>query len=134
MARDKVIVYNGSDGFCRVVIPSEQCVLSDEDIIAKDISASEYSLVDNSSLPSKYWRNAWKYNHSSKAVEVDMASAKTLCQQELEAKFISIAKENADIQTIADMKGESASLKSNPAVPYSSITAATTVSDLDALL
>ena len=34
MARDKVIVYNGSDGFCRVVIPSEQCVLSDEDIIA----------------------------------------------------------------------------------------------------
>ena len=117
MARDKVIVYNGSDGFCRVVIPSEQCVLSDEDIIAKDISASEYSLVDNSSLPSKYWRNAWKYNHSSKAVEVDMTSAKTLCQQELEAKFISIAKENADIQTIADMKGESASLKSNPAVP-----------------
>ena len=48
--------------------------------------------------------------------------------------YISKAKENADIQTIADMKGESASLKSNPAVPYSSITAATTVSDLDALL
>ena len=63
-----------------------------------------------------------------------MTSAKTLCQEELEAKYISIAKENSDIQTIADMKGESASLKSNPAVPYSSITSATTVSDLDALI
>ena len=31
----QVIVYNGDDGFCNVVIPSEQCVLSDEDIIAK---------------------------------------------------------------------------------------------------
>ena len=100
MARDKVIVYNGSDGFCRVVIPSGQCVLSDEAIIAKDISASEYSLVDNSCLPSKYWRNAWKYNHSSKAVEVDMTSAKTLCQEELEAKYISIAKENSYIQKL----------------------------------
>jgi len=134
MARDKVIVYNGSDGFCRVVIPSEQCVLSDEDIIAKDISASEYSLVDNSALPSKSWRNAWKYNHSSKAVEVDIASAKTLCQDELERRYLDLKKENADIQSIADMKGESASLKSNPAVPYSSITSATTVTQLEALL
>lgn len=134
MARDKVIVYNGSDGFCRVVIPSEQCVLSDEDIIAKDISASEYSLVDNSSLPSKSWRNAWKYNHSSKAVEVDLASAKTLCQDELEKRYLDLKKENADIQSIADMKGESASLKSNPVVPYSSITSATTVAQLEALL
>tara|TARA_B100000965_G_C19553870_1_gene741310 strand:+ start:477 stop:881 length:405 start_codon:yes stop_codon:yes gene_type:complete len=134
MARDKVIVYNGSDGFCRVVIPSEQCMLSDQDIIAKDISASEYSLVDNSSLPSNHWRNAWKYNHSSKSVEVDIASAKTLCQEELEAKYIAIAKENTDIKTIADMKGESASLKSNPAVPYSSISSATTVADLESLL
>ena len=134
MACDKVIVYIGSDGFCRVVIPSEQCVLSDEDIIAKDISASEYSLVDNSSLPSKSWRNAWKYNHSSKAVEVDLASAKTLCQDELEKRYLDLKKENADIQSIADMKGESASLKSNPAVPYSTITNATSVSQLEALL
>ena len=37
MARDKVIVYNGDDGKCRVVIPTYDCALADDAVIAKDI-------------------------------------------------------------------------------------------------
>ena len=59
---------------------------------------------------------------------------RTITTEILEAKYLAIAKENADIQTVADMKGESASLKSNPSVPYSTITNATSVSQLEALL
>ena len=67
----QVIVYNGDDGFCNVVIPSEECVLSDADIIAKDVPVAEYAMIDHTALPTSLFRNAWKYNHSSSAVDVD---------------------------------------------------------------
>lgn len=134
MARDKVIVFNGVDGKCRVVIPTVDCTLSDDDIISKDISASEYSLIDASDLPNTAFRSAWKYYHDSKNVIAELADAKTITKEILETRYLSTKKENADIQTIADMKGESASLKSNPSVPYTSITNATSVSQLEALL
>ena len=134
MARDKVIVYNDASGKCRVVIPTVDCALSDDAIITKDISASEYSLIDASSLPNTAFRASWKYYHDSKNVIAELADAKTITTEILEAKYLAIAKENADIQTVADMKGESPSLKSNPSVPYSTITNATSVSQLEALL
>ena len=130
----QVIVYNGDDGFCNVVIPSEQCVLSDEDIIAKDVPVSEYSLISHTELPSRVFRNAWKYNHSSSAVDVDLASAKEICKKRLEEKYLQTRSENQEITALAEMRGESPSLKDNPAVPYSTITAATTVAELEALL
>lgn len=134
MARDKVIVYNGADGKCRVVIPTVDCALSDDAIISKDISASEYSLINASELPNTAFRSAWKYYHGSKSVIAELADAKTITTDILETRYLSIKKENSDIQSIADMKGESASLKSNPAVPYTTITNATTVSQLEALI
>ena len=67
MARDKVIVYNGDDGKCRVVIPTYDCALADDAVIAKDIPTAEYSVLDPSALPDKTFRNAWTYNHSSLA-------------------------------------------------------------------
>ena len=134
MSRNKVIAYADSNGKCRVVIPTMDCALSDDDVIAKDIPTSDYSVIDPANLPSKEFRSAWQYNHGSKTVTADLATAKTLTTEILEAKFLATKKENADIQSIADMKGESASLKSNPTVPYTTITNATTISELEALI
>ena len=130
----QVIVYNGDDGFCNVVIPSEECVLSDADIIAKDVPVAEYAKIDHTALPTSLFRNAWKYNHSSSAVDVDLASAKESSKKRLEEKYLQTRSENQEITALAEMKGESPSLKDNPAVPYSTITAATTVAELAGLL
>lgn len=134
MSRNKVIAYADANGNCRVVIPTMDCILSDDAVIAKDIPTSNYSVLDPADLPSNDFRSAWTYNHGSKTVTADLAKAKTLTTETLEARYLAINKENIDIQAIADMKGESASLKSNPAVPYTSINNATTTSELEALI
>lgn len=134
MSRNKVIAYADANGNCRVVIPTMDCILSDDAVIAKDIPTSNYSVLDPADLPSNDFRSAWTYNHGSKTVTADLAKAKTLTTETLEARYLAINKENVDIQAIADMKGESASLKSNPAVPYTSINNATTTSELEALI
>ena len=134
MSRNKVIAYADANGNCRVVIPTMDCTLSDAAVIAKDVPTSSYSVIDPADLPSKEFRSAWTYNHGSKTVTADLAKAKILTTETLESKFLATKKENADIQSIADMKGESASLKSNPAVPYTNITNATTISQLEALM
>ena len=85
-------------------------------------------------MPSTTFRNAWKYNHSSSTVDVDLASAKEICKKSLETKFLQIRTENQETTALAEMKGESPSLKDNPAVPYSTIDAATTVAELEVLV
>ena len=134
MSRNKVIAYADANGNCRVVIPTMDCALSDDAVIAKDIPTANYSVINPADLPSNDFRTAWTYNHGSKTVTADLAKAKTLTTETLEAKFLAIKKENADIQAIADMKGESASLKSNPAVPYTTINNAINTSELEALI
>jgi len=134
MSRNKVIAYADADGNCRIVIPTMDCVLSDDAVISKDIPTANYSVINPTDLPSNEFRSAWTYNHGSKTVTADLAKSKTLTTEILESKFLAIKKENADIQSIADMKGESASLKSNPAVPYTSINNATTITQLKALI
>ena len=134
MSREQVIVYNGTNGKCRVVIPAFDCALADDAVIAKDVPTSEYSVVNSSDLPNKIFREAWIYNHSSSTVDVDLASAKEICKKSLETKFLQIRTENQETTALAEMKGESPSLKDNPAVPYSTIDAATTVAELEALV
>lgn len=134
MSRNKVIAYADANGNCRVVIPTMDCTLSDAAVIAKDVPTSDYSVIDPADLPSKEFRSAWTYNHGSKTVTADLTKAKTLTTETLEAKYLATNKENTDIQAIADMKGESASLKSNPSVPYTTINNATTISELEALI
>ena len=134
MSRNKVIAYADANGNCRVVIPTMDCALSDAAVIAKDVPTSDYSVIDPADLPSKDFRSAWTYNHGSKTVTADLTKAKTLTTETLESKFLATKKENADIQSIADMKGESASLKSNPSVPYTTINNATTLPQLEALI
>ena len=62
------------------------------------------------------------------------AEAKTITTEILETRYLATKKENADIQAIADMKGESASLKSNPTVPYTTINNATNLATLESLI
>ena len=130
----KVIVYNGDDGYCNVVIPSEQCVLSDEDIIAKDVPVAEYALIEHTELPTSLFRNAWKYNHSSSAVDVEIASAKVITTQILESRYLANEKENEEITRVANMRGQSPDLIDNPAVPYSDINAKKSVNGLLSLI
>ena len=134
MSRNKVIAYADANGNCRVVIPTIDCALSDDAVIAKDIPTANYSVINPTDLPSNDFRTAWTYNHGSKTVTADLAKAKTLTTEILETQYLTIKKENTDIQAIADMKGESASLKSNPAVPYTTINNAINTSELEALI
>ena len=63
MSRNKVIAYADANGNCRVVIPTMDCALSDEAVIAKDIPTSDYSVIDPADLPSKDFRSACTYNN-----------------------------------------------------------------------
>lgn len=134
MTRNQVIVYNGPDGFCNLVIPAQQCQLSDNEIIAKDVSVEEYSIIPHSQLPSFKFRNAWKYNHSNSAVDVDLVSAKNICKKELESRYLQIEEQNDQIRRLATMRGEEPSFLDNPPVPYDTINSATNVSELEQLL
>ena len=134
MSRNQVIVYNGDDGYCNVVIPSQQCVLSDEDIIAKDVPVAEYAVINHTELPSKTFRNAWKYNHSTSSVDVDLASAKEITTKLLEDRYLATEKQNEEITRVANMRGQTPELLDNPAVPYDSISAKRSVSGLLSLL
>ena len=134
MSRDKVIVYNGSDGKCRVLIPAVNCALADDAVIAKDVPTSEYSVIDHSQLPSKVFREAWTYNHSSSTVDVDLASAKEITTRILEDRYLATEKENEEITRVANMRGQTPELLDNPAVPYSDISAKRSVNGLLSLL
>ena len=134
MSRNKVIVYNGDDGYCNVLIPSEQCMLSDEDIIAKDVPVAEYAVIDHTELPTHTFRNAWKYNHSTSAVDVDLASAKEITTKLLEDRYLATEKQNEEILRVANMRGQDPVLLDNPAVPYDTINSKRSVNGLLSLL
>ena len=134
MSRDKVIVYNGNDGKCRVVIPTLDCALADDAVIAKDVPTAEYAVIENSQLPSKVFREAWTYNHSSSAVDVNLVSAKKICTQILETRYLETEKQNEETTRVARMRGEEPVLASNPAVPYAEIESASSLSVLESLL
>ena len=134
MSRNKVIVYNGDDGKCRVLIPALDCALADDAVIAKDVPTAEYAVINNSELPSKVFRAAWTYNHSSSAVDVDLASAKEITTKLLEDRYLATEKENEEITRVARMRGQDPVLLDNPAVPYSDISAKRSVNGLLSLL
>jgi len=134
MSREQVIVYNGTNGKCRVVIPAFDCALADDAVIAKDVPTSEYSVVNSSDLPDKVFREAWTYNHSSSTVDVDLVSAKEITTKILEDRYLATEKENEEITRVANMRGQTPELLDNPAVPYTSINAKKSVNGLLTLL
>ena len=60
---DKRIIYIDDDGSVAVIIPSDNCSLTVEEIQAKDVPAGKTSyIVDASEVPTdRSFRNAWTY-------------------------------------------------------------------------
>ncbi|ADD94744.1 hypothetical protein ALOHA_HF400048F7ctg1g23 [uncultured phage MedDCM-OCT-S09-C299] len=63
---DKRIIFPNDDGGVSVIIPSDNCGLSVEDIARKDVLAGKaYQIVDVADVPSdRSFRNAWTYTES----------------------------------------------------------------------
>ena len=63
---DKRIIFPNDDGGVSVIIPSNSCGLSVEDIARKDVPAGKaYQIVDVADVPSdRSFRNAWTYTES----------------------------------------------------------------------
>ena len=63
---DKRIIYPNDDGGVSVIVPSDNCGLSVEDIARKDVPTGKaYQIVDVADVPSdRSFRNAWTYTES----------------------------------------------------------------------
>jgi hypothetical protein len=59
------IIYPNDEGGVSVIVPSDNCGLTIEEIAAKDVPAGKpYEIVDVSEIPSdRTWRNAWEYSN-----------------------------------------------------------------------
>ncbi len=63
---NKRIIFPNDDGGVSVIVPSDNCGLSVEDIARKDVpSGKAYQIVDVADVPSdRSFRNAWTYTES----------------------------------------------------------------------
>ena len=63
MNSNKRILYQTEDGGVAVIIPTDNCSLTVEEIATKDVpSGRPYKIVDASDVPSdRTFRNAWEY-------------------------------------------------------------------------
>ena len=63
MNSNKRILYQTEEGGVAVIIPTDNCGLTVEEIAAKDVpSGRPYKIVDASEVPSdRTFRNAWEY-------------------------------------------------------------------------
>lgn len=79
----KVVVFKNADNSVSVLIPSPQCHLSLEEIIAKDGQSLEHQIIDAQDLPDKCYRDAWILIDGK--VEHDLAKARELHKNKLRA-------------------------------------------------
>lgn len=63
MNSNKRILYQTEEGGVAVIIPTDNCGLTVEEIATKDVpSGRPYKIVDASEVPSdRTFRNAWEY-------------------------------------------------------------------------
>jgi hypothetical protein len=63
MNSNKRILYQTEDGGVGVIVPTDNCGLTVEEIATKDVpSGRPYKIVDVSEVPSdRTFRNAWEY-------------------------------------------------------------------------
>ncbi len=63
---NKRIIYPNDQGGVTVVVPSDNCGLTVEEIALKDVPAGKaYQIVDVADVPSdRSFRNAWTYTES----------------------------------------------------------------------
>jgi len=57
------IIYPNDDGGVSVIVPTEKCGLTIEEIAAKDVPAGKpFKIVDVADIPTdRTFRNAWEY-------------------------------------------------------------------------
>ena len=60
---DKRIVYTNDDGTISIIVPTDECGLTVEQIAEKDVpSGKTYNIVDVADIPSdRTFRNAWEW-------------------------------------------------------------------------
>ena len=60
---DKRIVYQNGDGGISIIVPTEECGLTIEEIAAKDVPTGKaYNIVDVSEIPTdRTFRGAWTW-------------------------------------------------------------------------
>jgi len=60
---NKRIIYPNDEGGVSIIVPSDNCGLTVEEIAAKDVPAGKaYQIVDVADVPSdRSFRNAWTY-------------------------------------------------------------------------
>tara|TARA_A100001201_G_scaffold7781_1_gene12351 strand:+ start:362 stop:559 length:198 start_codon:yes stop_codon:yes gene_type:complete len=63
---NKRIIYPNDEGGVSIIVPSDSCGLTVEEIAAKDVPAGKaYQIVDVADVPSdRSFRNAWTYTES----------------------------------------------------------------------
>jgi hypothetical protein len=59
----KRIIYPTDDGGVAIIVPADECGLTIEEIVAKDVPAGKpFKIVDVADIPSdRTFRNAWEY-------------------------------------------------------------------------
>ena len=79
---DSRIIYTTDEGTVAVLIPTDECGLSIEEIAAKDVpEGKEYKIVDVSELSSdRTFRNAWVLDNE---ITVDIPKAKVITKNKL---------------------------------------------------
>lgn len=80
------IIYQTDEGGVAVVIPAADCVLSIEQIAAKDVPAGKaFAIVATTDVPSdRTFRNAWELSNG--AISVNMTKAKAITKDRLRAE------------------------------------------------
>ena len=79
---DSRIIYTTDEGTVAILIPTDECGLSIEEIAAKDVpEGKEYKIVDVSELSSdRTFRNAWVLDNE---ITVDIPKAKVITKNKL---------------------------------------------------
>ena len=79
---DSRIIYTTDEGTVAILIPTDECGLSIEEIAAKDVpEGKEYKIVDVSELSSdRTFRNAWVLDNE---ITVDILKAKVITKNKL---------------------------------------------------
>lgn len=113
---DKRIVYTGDEDYLVLVIPSDNCGLTVEQIQAKDVPSGKTSYIINTSdcLTDRSFRDAWYYD-STVGMGISMTKAKVIHQNnirtarktklaELDVEFQRALETSANTSTIVAKK------------------------------
>ena len=76
------IIYTTDEGTLAILIPTDECGLSIEEIAAKDVpTGKEYNIVDVSTISSdRSFRNAWTWDSE---ITIDISKAKDITKNKL---------------------------------------------------